>query len=494
MLSIVKPMRLAALTSLVLGLVLLPPGLAPVCLGQNQIQQSVSPPPTTGTPAKPGQEASSAQAPVPPPPSGGPTSPLLGPRSGSAGQTAPAAAPAQASPAPAAPTPGGAAPAASSLKAPVSPPPAKTPASAPAAQAPAPQTPAAKTPAAPAPQAPAPKDQKAPASPPPAPKAPAAPPAAAPAAPAAKAPAPPPPPPTQAPGPAPGLSSAPGTPSVQAAPSGRATQISVVLTPRNQAVLSAEVSGVVMAVAKEFGQTFEPGEALVRLDPTVYKANQAQAAAALEAARSSHVAAEALFRDKTVQKKAQAVLAAARADYEAKEKLFATRSISLRDLEATRRDLRVAEANSALALATTMPEYEDSKKTLAQAQARFKIAEKEMEACTVQAPYKGRVEKVLVNVSELVERGRPLIQVIDDSVLRAKFLAPSVAVQSIRPGMSVGIEVMELGQRITGRISHVSAVLDPASGTFEVYAEVDNPGGTLRSGMTGLIDPSSLKN
>ena len=274
----------------------------------------------------------------------------------------------------------------------------------------------------------------------------------------------------------------------------RTTQISVVFAPRNQAVLSAEVTGVVKEVSREFGQTFEPGTPLIRLDPTVYKANYAQAAAALEAARTASAAAETLYKDKTVLKKAQAVLSAAKADYEAKEKLYSGHSTSLRELEASRRELNVAEANREISQLTSLPEYEEARKNLAQAQARFKIAETEMEGCQILAPYKGRVEKLLVNVNELVERGRPLIQVIDDEVLRAKFLAPSVAVQTVRPGMNVVIEVNELGKRVTGRVSHVSAVLDPASGTFEVYAEVDNPTGSLRSGMTGQVDPASLKN
>jgi multidrug efflux system membrane fusion protein len=280
----------------------------------------------------------------------------------------------------------------------------------------------------------------------------------------------------------------------QAQPPSRATQISVVFAPRSQAVLSAEVSGVVVEIVREFGQTFEPKTPLVRLDPTVYKANYGQAAAALEAARAASASAEVLYKDKTVLKKAQAVLSAAKADYEAKEKLYAGRSTSLRELEASRRELNVAAANQEIARLTSLPEYEETRKNLALAQARFKIAEKDLEGCQVTAPFKGRVEKVLVNQSELVERGRPLIQVIDDGVLRAKFLAPSVAVQAVKPGMTVGIDVNELGRRVTGRVTHVSAVLDPASGTFEVYAEVDNPTGAIKSGMTGQVDPSSLKN
>ena len=298
--------------------------------------------------------------------------------------------------------------------------------------------------------------------------------------------------PAASPAPAAAPAAAPAMSPAQA--TSRATQISVVFAPRNQAVLSAEVSGVVVEIAREFGQTFEPKTPLVSLDPTVYKANYGQASAALAAARAAASAAEALYKDKTVLKKAQAVLAAAKADYEAKEKLYAGRSTSLRELEASRRELNVAEANREIAQLTSLPEYEEARKNLALAQARFKIAEKDLEGCQILAPFKGRVEKVLVNLSELVERGRPLIQVIDDEVLRAKFLAPSVAVRAVRPGMTVAIDVNELGRRVTGRVSHVSAVLDPASGTFEVYAEVDNPTGALKSGMTGLVDPASLKN
>ena len=42
-------------------------------------------------------------------------------------------------------------------------------------------------------------------------------------------------------------------------------------------------------------------------------------------------------------------------------------------------------------------------------------------------------------------------------------------------------------------MSHVAAVLDAASATVEVHAEVDNSGGELRAGMNAVLQLSGIR-
>ena len=263
--------------------------------------------------------------------------------------------------------------------------------------------------------------------------------------------------------------------------------MSVVFSPRKTATLSAEVPSIVSRVFKEFGQPFEPKETLILLDSALYKANLKQARASLAAAKSELARASNLYQSKAPVKRARAVLDAARVEYEAKSKLYQSRSASKSQVEQARRDLLVATQDEKIAQANMLPALQVAKKDVAVAEAMIEMAQVELTACNVTAPYKGRVENVLANEGEMVEPGRPLIRIIDDSVLLAKFLVPSASVTRITPGMGVTVQVNELGTTVSGTVSHVSAVLDPASNTFEVFAEIPNPDGALRSGMTGMI-------
>jgi len=80
-----------------------------------------------------------------------------------------------------------------------------------------------------------------------------------------------------------------------------------------------------------------------------------------------------------------------------------------------------------------------------------------------------------------------LIEVIDDWVIRAKFLAPSELYEEIQIGQTFLINVREVKQEFECKITHISPVLESNTSTFQVFAEIDNSHDILRGGMTGQI-------
>jgi RND family efflux transporter MFP subunit len=220
-------------------------------------------------------------------------------------------------------------------------------------------------------------------------------------------------------------------------------QLSVVLTTRKEAVLSSEVRAPVHRVHREFGQSFAPGQVLIELDATSFhRLNLEKTEVLLAAARKAHTVTSQLFKEK---------------------------SASILELEKAKAELAVAEVSRKFAL-------------------------RNVNACRILAPYGGRVEKLFVNEHELVDEGRPLIKIVDDSVLRARIILPSDLFGSLKVGQPMSILIKETGKEVTAKVSHISAVMDPASATFEVYAEVENTGGALRGGMTGRLLVSGSKN
>ncbi len=268
--------------------------------------------------------------------------------------------------------------------------------------------------------------------------------------------------------------------------------VAVILAPRHTAVLSAEVSARVVAINKELGQRFKEGETIVQFDETTYLATVDISQARFDSAKSHLAQIEKLIADKTRQRHADAMLAAATTNLKATEKLFSNGHVSQVDLANVKRDVTVAQTNRELVNWLSVKELTDARRELATARGELAIAEHALKACRLTGPYVGRVARVIVNEHELVKPGTPVAEIIDDRILRAKCLLPSAMFRSVRLGQKITIAVKETGTTVTATISHIAAVLDPASMTFDVYGEVDNSDGQLRAGMNGWLDIAEI--
>lgn len=209
----------------------------------------------------------------------------------------------------------------------------------------------------------------------------------------------------------------------------------VVLEPRRKALLSAQLSSIVVKVHKDRGEVFMVGDPLVSLDDTVFKANREKAKAELDLALERLKAKQRLFADNTLP----------------------------------RVELQEAVAGAAVA------------------KANLDIAEKALTDCRVTAPFSGRVSQALVNQHETVRPGQGLMEIIDDHTLLAAFLLPSRSLTRLKLDHPVSVRVLETGDVVRGRLRQMEAQVDPVSSTIRVYAEIDNRGKGLRSGMRGTL-------
>lgn len=208
-----------------------------------------------------------------------------------------------------------------------------------------------------------------------------------------------------------------------------------ILAARSTATISAEVGYRVVKIHRQAGESFRVGDTLVEFD-TRYPLIR------LESAKSALAAAEAALT--------------------AAERLHERNSASLVEIEAARRDR-------------------------AQAWARCEELRLELEACTVRAPFDGRVVEVMVNEHELVARGTGLIAIEDDSRFLAHFIFPESQWGRASIGDAMAVDIPLVGVRTTARVSRIASGIDPASRTFDLWADIDNSGGRLRSGMTAAL-------
>ena len=99
-------------------------------------------------------------------------------------------------------------------------------------------------------------------------------------------------------------------------------RVAVILTPRREAVLCAEVPGRAVAVNRELGQRFEKDEVLIQLDDLTYRVSREMAEARLRAAENDLQQVRKLTTEQTRLRHAQAVLKAAQTNLAATQRLY----------------------------------------------------------------------------------------------------------------------------------------------------------------------------
>lgn len=209
----------------------------------------------------------------------------------------------------------------------------------------------------------------------------------------------------------------------------------ITFEPLYRAKLSAQINVPAKRIYFRMGEHFDKDQVLIQLDDVYYRASFEKAKAELE--------------------RSEALL-------ETKKNLY-------RENIASYLELMAAEAE------------------VAKAKAELTSAIKILEATKLSVPFPGKVVALYIEEEELTQAGKEIIEVVNDDVLKARFLIPSKLINQISIGMPVTIRVNETNETVEGKIRRIGAVIDPSSATLQVEAEVDNWKGDLKGGMTGRV-------
>lgn len=133
-------------------------------------------------------------------------------------------------------------------------------------------------------------------------------------------------------------------------------------------------------------------------------------------------------------------------------------------------------------------ELEKSKFENEAAEAEMKIAQIELDACTIKAPFSGSLVKKIAREYEFVRIGQPVVEIINDYQLLAVMHLPSTQRESVRKGQKIQFRIDETGTFSTGKIYEISAEIDPRSRTFELKILIDNKDRKLSAGMSGVME------
>ncbi|MDR9439649.1 MAG: efflux RND transporter periplasmic adaptor subunit [Halomonas sp.] len=103
-----------------------------------------------------------------------------------------------------------------------------------------------------------------------------------------------------------------------------------------------------------------------------------------------------------------------------------------------------------------------------------------------EAPFDGVLDRLDVDLGDLVQVGEAWGRLIDDARLTATAAAPQRDALSLEPGLPAEIRLLD-GTRLTGELSHVASRADDSTRSFPVEAALANPEGRRLAGASATL-------
>lgn len=204
-----------------------------------------------------------------------------------------------------------------------------------------------------------------------------------------------------------------------------------------QAMVVAQITGVVLDIYAEEGDFVEAGQVLARVETDRYR---------LEV------------------EKAQAALKRLETDYQRKKELFDKELVSADDFERVSAELQAQKA-------------------------AFDLARLDLEFTSIRAPLSGYVSERLVRAGNLVKLHDPVYRITSYDPLLAVLHVPERELSVLRNGLEVSMLLDAWpGEAFSGEIIRISPVIDPGTGTFRVTARVNDHDQMLKPGLFGRIE------
>ncbi len=241
--------------------------------------------------------------------------------------------------------------------------------------------------------------------------------------------------------------------------------ISGITEPIKDRTLSANVAETISTIFFKEGDKIEEGQTILELD------NRLEA---LEVERR-----RLLWESKAEVESATAQVATLKSLLESTRELFnKTHSVSKDELDKLELDYKVSVAE---------------KKRLEVAEERerieYEMALRNLHKRSLRSPIQGTIIKLFLQEGETCEENQPLIRVVDTSRGRFVCNVEEWIGRTLKKGQSVKLKIRTGSKSIAkkGKIIFVSPVVDPASGLLEVKVEFNNPDGTVRPGVAGVM-------
>ena len=238
----------------------------------------------------------------------------------------------------------------------------------------------------------------------------------------------------------------------------------------NQVDLAAQRDGVVAKIIADTGTMVHKGQLLAQLDDR-------QLSAEREAAEAKAKSIAADVKNWEAETKVQ------ESDLARAEGMMKADLITKQELDHARYKLTASQF-----------EVEREKQNQQNAEASLRALQLEEEKMRIVAPFDGVVARRYVRAGQKVAKDDKLFWVTATSPMTVKFALPEKFAGKVHSGAELTVtSATSPDEKHTARVTTVSPVVDPSSGTIEVSAQLLGAAGELRPGMTANIHLENLR-
>jgi membrane fusion protein, multidrug efflux system len=232
----------------------------------------------------------------------------------------------------------------------------------------------------------------------------------------------------------------------------------------NQLDVASQREGIVSRLNVDTGRSVRRGELLATIDDRQLHADHDAVEAKLHAIEAD-------------VKNWEAEVKVLQADLDRTEKMWDAQLITKEQLDHARFKVEADKF-----------ELERERHNLQNQQAVLRSLDFEMQKTQITAPFDGVVARRYVRVGQKIAIGDRLFWVTAIAPLRVKFTLPERFAGHVRVGQLLSVSTSESASGShPARIIQVSPVVDPASGTIEIMAELCGKPLDLRPGMTAQV-------
>lgn len=140
----------------------------------------------------------------------------------------------------------------------------------------------------------------------------------------------------------------------------------------------------------------------------------------------------------------------------------------------------------------TEVQYLQAKANKESLEKRIGTMETQLRMSKVYAPISGTVEKVIQKSGEMGMPGSPMAQIVNVGDLKITAKIGDTYVGSVKKGDAITVKFPDINKEFTTRISLVNGLIDPASRTFGIEANIPNLGGALKPNQVAIININDL--
>ncbi len=138
--------------------------------------------------------------------------------------------------------------------------------------------------------------------------------------------------------------------------------------------------------------------------------------------------------------------------------------------------------------------YETSQKAVEVARQQISAAQKgvsnvnaQLAKTNLRAPFSGVVEQVITKSGQVVTPGTPIVRLVNDNSIKAVAEVPEQHLENIKVGTEAKVFIPSLNKTIEGKVSLVSASINPSNRSFKVEMPLNAEGGVIKPNLNAQM-------